>query len=74
MKGKTSCNVTDCQADFAPLEARGRPPWWNISTRAWYCPHCAMMINRACTDYRDPVICFEAGTPWFTELPQEDKP
>lgn len=40
LKGKRNgnCNVTACQKPGAT--------WWNTSTRAYYCPHCAREINR----------------------------
>ena len=39
LKGKLdgNCNVTDCQKPGAT--------WWNTSTRAYYCYHCAEDIN-----------------------------
>jgi len=74
IKGQTSCNREACQADFTRFEERGMPPWWNTSTRRWYCPHCAVKINRACRDFKEAVICFEKGSPEFEALPAQDKP
>lgn len=74
IKGETSCNREACQADFAVLKERGVNRWWNTSTRKWYCQFCAVHINRACVDYRDPPICFEEGSHDFNDLPKEDAP
>lgn len=74
VKGLTSCNREACQADFARFKERGYDRWWNTSTREWYCPYCAIKINRACADFGEPIICFEEGTREFAELPEEDKP
>jgi len=74
MKGKTSCNVTACQQPFIRFWERNISPWWNTSTRAWYCPYCAVKINRACLSFKENVVCFESGSREFTELPSQDKP
>jgi hypothetical protein len=52
LKGKRdgNCNVTVCQKPGAT--------WWNTSTRAYYCPHCASEINRWSRHDEGYEICF----------------
>lgn len=52
LKGKKdgNCNVTACQKPGAT--------WWNASTRAYYCPHCAAEINRWSRHDEGYEICF----------------
>jgi hypothetical protein len=52
LKGKRggNCNVTDCQKPGAT--------WWNTSTRAYYCQHCAMEINRWSNHDEGFSICY----------------
>ncbi len=52
LKGKQdgNCNVTACQKPGAT--------WWNTSTRAYYCPHCASEINRWSRHDEGFEICF----------------
>lgn len=52
LKGKDggNCNVTACQKPGAT--------WWNISTRAYYCPRCADEINRWSRHDEGFDICF----------------
>lgn len=52
LKGKQggNCNVTACQRPGAT--------WWNTSTRAYYCPHCAREINRWSRHDEGYEICF----------------
>lgn len=45
-----NCNVTACQKPGAT--------WWNTSTRAYYCPHCASEINRWARHDDGFEICF----------------
>jgi hypothetical protein len=45
-----NCNRTACQKPGAT--------WFNTSTRAFYCEHCARDINRACEQFGEPKICF----------------
>lgn len=47
VKGETACNRSACQA---PLLVDQR--WWNTSTSAYYCTHCAMRINET-----NPGLC-----------------
>jgi hypothetical protein len=51
-----NCNRTACQSPFAI--------WYNESTRAFYCRHCAILIQRDANDYaqrcqEEPVILFK---------------
>lgn len=43
IKGKTACNRSACQA---PLNDKDGARWWNTSTLAYYCKHCAHRINK----------------------------
>jgi hypothetical protein len=43
IKGKTACNRRACQA---PLNDTDGSRWWNLSTEAYYCKHCAQRINK----------------------------
>lgn len=45
-----NCNVTACQKSGAT--------WWNTSTRAYYCAHCASEINRWAKHDEGFVICY----------------
>lgn len=52
LKGKQggNCNVTACQKPGAT--------WWNTSTRAYYCAHCASEINGWSKHDEGYEICF----------------
>lgn len=52
LKGKQggNCNVTACQKPGAT--------WWNTSTRAYYCAHCANEINRWSKHDEGYEICY----------------
>lgn len=56
LKGKRegNCNRTACQR---PL-LKGRT-WFNRVTRAYYCQHCAFLINDANTDVDPPYLSRE---------------
>ncbi len=56
-KGTWRCNRTACQIRI------GGDRWWNTSTRAWYCRSCALRINDACLQHREPFLCFPEGLP-----------
>jgi len=68
LKGKKggNCNVTRCQT-FRSL-CPDRIGWYNHSTRAYYCRHCARDINRA--NHRDAMERF--GHELCTLEPVED--
>jgi hypothetical protein len=53
VKGETACNRSACQI---PIKGNR---WWNTSTRAWYCQHCALRINRE----TKLTLCLQEGTP-----------
>lgn len=46
----TLCNRKACRSPTNVI-------WWNVSTRAWYCPSCARLINEGA----GLVICFSVG-------------
>jgi hypothetical protein len=76
IKGQDCCNRTACQEPFGPWILRGVKPWWNTSTRAWYCRQCAAMINRFAIGAggSNLALCFEKGSPGFLALQEEEKP
>lgn len=42
-----NCNRTACQRPGAS--------WYNRVTQAWYCPHCARLINSHCGKDEEPL-------------------
>lgn len=54
MKGVTTCNRTACQKPLIPGAT-----YYNSSTEANYCPHCAFLINGhnldLCTLIKEPI-------------------
>lgn len=67
MKGITTCNRTACQKPLTPGAT-----YYNNSTQANYCPHCAFLINK-----HNPNLCvlvkkqLDSKTTIFKELSQK---
>lgn len=59
MKGITTCNRTACQKPLTPGAI-----YYNSSTNANYCPHCAFLINK-----HNPNLCVLIKEP----ISKEDK-
>ena len=63
LKGKFdgNCNRTACQT---PLVRRGiRNNWWNYGTRAYYCQHCALLINEWPVQRGERPLCVAVTEP-----------
>ena len=66
VKGETACNRSACQA---PLNDKDGSRWWNISTLAYYCKHCAQRINKSAGT---PILITESEK--FQQFEQEMGP
>lgn len=52
-----NCNRTACQR---PIRGAN---WFNLSTRAYYCQSCALMLNRESGHYDGIRVCVHVETP-----------